>query len=222
MNDIGKEQAEISGKYLNEYRQLDKKFDQVLSSPLIRAKETAEIVCKIIGYDIDKIIYMDELKEVDAGLVSIGKTNDEMRKDPFYDKYFELEDKGMKLKDPIQGTINFWLDEEELAKFYEIETYEHLKRRFKKVFDFIERSNKSKILIISHGGAITNGVGSFFNIRSLKGDYKYGSNCHITYIVYHDSKKFAGPKGTRASLELMYGPSTAHFKIYGKDYSTSH
>lgn len=208
INDTGIEQAKITGRYLNEFRQLDKKFDLMVSSPMRRTKETAKIVANIIGYDPQKIIYMDELKEIDSGLLNVGKTDDEMRKDPLYNKYFELYDRGMGIKDPIQGTIEYINDSEELSQLYGVETFEHLNHRIRKVFDFITKSNKSKILVVTHNGVITNGVGSFFNIQNLRGDYKYGTNCHITYIIN---------QGT--NYKLLYGPSTAHFKIYGKDYS---
>ena len=41
-------------------------------------------------------------------------------------------------------------------------------------------------------------------------NYKYGRNCHISYITY--DKKF----------NLIMAPNTLHFNIYNKDYSNSH
>lgn len=200
-NDTGREQATISGRYLSEYRQNDKMFDLVLSSPLIRARETAEIVCKIV--------FMDELKELDVGLLSVGKTEDEMRKDSFYDQYYEYIDKSKRAKDPIKYTTDFYdFDNTPMVEHYEVEIEEHLRKRFAKVFDFIKNVKESKILIVSHNGPITNGMGGYFNVLELHGNYKYGSNCHISFVTYEDN-----------IFTLVYGPSTAHFKIYDKDYS---
>jgi broad specificity phosphatase PhoE len=61
LNMIGKEQSLITGDYLNNYEQKYSNFDLVICSPMIRAKETAEIICKKIGYDHNKIIYFEEL-----------------------------------------------------------------------------------------------------------------------------------------------------------------
>ncbi len=41
-----------------------------------------------------------------------------------------------------------------------------------------------------------------FNISQINGNYKNGSNCHITYIIYN-----------KKNFYLEYGPSTEHFGI---------
>ena len=63
LNKLGKDQAKKTGKYLSEYRQKDRKFDLVICSPLIRTRETCELICDKIGYNLSKVKYMDELKE---------------------------------------------------------------------------------------------------------------------------------------------------------------
>jgi len=210
LNNKGREQANITGKYLNEYRQKDKKFDLVLASPLIRAKETAEIICKNIKYDINKIVYMDELKEMDHGLLSIGKKYDELKKNPLYKDYFSVMDKIDSNPDKLQQNLDYIKSEKtRLPQQYEYETFEHLRKRCTKVINYLKKSSKSKILVVSHAGTIVDGlISTLFNVHFLVGDYKYGSNCHISYLIY-SNKKF----------KLLYPPSTAHFKIYNKDYS---
>jgi broad specificity phosphatase PhoE len=64
----------------------------------VKNKKTAEIICKEINYDFEKVKYMDELIERDQGLISIGKTNDELKKDKFYDDYFTKADEIFKNK----------------------------------------------------------------------------------------------------------------------------
>jgi len=104
LNKIGEKQAKITGKYLNDYRQKDKDFDLIISSPLLRTKKTAEIIAKEIGYKKD-IIYMDELKEIDQGLISIGIKHDELKKDKFYDDFFKWVDMYKKIEDPIEQSL---------------------------------------------------------------------------------------------------------------------
>ena len=80
LNKVGMKQAKNTGKYLNDYRIEDQNFDLILCSPMLRTRKTAEIICKELNYDFEKVIYMDELIERDQGLISIGKTEDELKK----------------------------------------------------------------------------------------------------------------------------------------------
>jgi len=192
MNKMGEKQAQKTGKYLNKFRQQDSKFDLIISSPMQRTKKTAEIIAKEIGYT-KKIVYMDELKERDGGLVSIGKTMDELEKDPFYDKFFDFIKLYEQLKDPIEQAL---FDEKnkvlisKIEKKYELESDEELTSRIKKVLKYIEASPFKKILVISHGGTI-NSINKYLlnTYDSIKGDMKNGSNCHITMYQY-DNKKY--------------------------------
>jgi len=47
-----------------------------------------------------------------------------------------------------------------------------------------------------------------FKVHNVKGSYKYGTNCHITYIQYNNNE-----------FHMIAPPSTLHFKLYDKDYS---
>jgi broad specificity phosphatase PhoE len=210
MNDNGKEQALFTGTYLDEYRQKDKKFDLVISSPLLRTKQTAEIICDEIGYNKNDIIYFDELKELDHGLIYIGKTDEELKTDNFYDEYFEKASEVIKNEDPIGSKIE-WnnIVDNFLSKKYEHETLKHLRTRCQKIVEYIKKSKKTKIIIVTHGGAIINGfIPVIFNVYNLTGNYKNGSNCSVSYITY-EKKKF----------NLLMPPSTEHFSIYDKNYS---
>ena len=208
LNETGKDQAKIAGKYFNEYRQKEKKFDLVLCSPLIRTRETAYEICKEIDYPIDKIVYFDELVENDHGLLNIGKTDKEMRKDKFYNTFFKTIDELEKIKDPIEFHIKYEEIYEPLAEKYEFELHEKLRKRSIKIINYIKKCDKSKILIVSHGGTISNGfIPSLFNVNKIKGDYVNGSNCHITYITYKNN-----------NFQLVYGPSTSYYNLYNKNY----
>ena len=71
INKLGKKQAEYTGSYLSKYF----KFNKIYSSPLLRAKQTAEIIGKQLGYK-KKISFDKNLQERKKGIFS-GKKKDE-------------------------------------------------------------------------------------------------------------------------------------------------
>lgn len=75
LTEKGCEQAKVSGKAAKQYR-----FDLIVTSPLVRAYDTAKIVAREIGYPIESIIVNDIFKEHFIGSLS-GKSWDE------YDEY---------------------------------------------------------------------------------------------------------------------------------------
>ena len=72
LNDKGKKQADECGKYLKDFH-----FDVLISSPMVRAKQTAEIINKHVG--LPRIIEMADFMERDYGVVS-GLTIEERKK----------------------------------------------------------------------------------------------------------------------------------------------
>ena len=71
LNDNGKMLAEITGQAMK-----DIKFDCCISSPLIRAKETAEIILRESGNDI-QIEFDDRIKEINFGIFEKTSIRDE-------------------------------------------------------------------------------------------------------------------------------------------------
>ncbi len=69
LTDLGKQQAQELGKKLKNL-----KINGVLSSPMSRACDTAKIVCDEIGYDKNKIIFIDELHEIKTSRDGQSKT----------------------------------------------------------------------------------------------------------------------------------------------------
>ena len=200
LNKNGIIQAKKTGKYLNKYRQRDTKFDLIISSPMLRTKKTAEIIAKQIGYD-NYIIYYDELKERDQGLVSIGKTNEELKKDSFYDDYFDILNQHKQIKDPVEkilfDTKNKDIIDKTLKK-YEMESFDDIIVRVKKVLDISKNNNHKKIIVVTHGGFI-NAINKYLlnTFASINDDLTNGSNCHITTYVYdHDIYKLVMPPNT--------------------------
>lgn len=149
LNEKGVEQATKTGEYLKNYRIKNKQFDFVCASPLLRAKETAEIVCGIINYR-ENIIYFDELKERSQGKLS-GLSD----KDPLKLEIKEYDEKN-DIKDPIDKSV--YKDEygikinEKFNLEYELD-YELENRAFGIIKKIVE-GNFTKILVVSHGGLL--------------------------------------------------------------------
>jgi len=68
LTDTGKNQAQKAGKKL-----VNKQIDLIIASPMIRTRQTAEIIADVIKYDKHKILYSDLLKERFYGELE-GKT----------------------------------------------------------------------------------------------------------------------------------------------------
>jgi len=207
LNHIGIEQAEITGMYLREYRMVDRQFDIIFSSPMKRTRETAKIIAKKVGYNIDKIKYMKILEEGDHGLIAVGKTREEMREDKFYDKYFEIVQKYENIKNPIGKIDSFENFISELNEYYEMELVSEFRNRVEKFVEILKELPDGKYCVISHGGTIGEINKYILNTEIIKGDYKCGSNCHITFYRYIDGK-----------FKLIIPPNTLHFEIYDKKY----
>lgn len=205
LNKNGKEQAKKTGKYLNKFRQIDSNFDVILSSPMDRAKQTAEIIAKEIGYDKNNILYVDELIENDLGLLSIGKTKDELKKDDFYDDYFNLIDTIENIKDKVEKLLYEEKNKkmiDKILKKYEIENEETVYKRIKKLLKMIDKFKYNKILIVTHSGFIADLNRYILNTYDyIRGDMSNGSNCNIT--LYHYNKK---------KYKLVMAPNTLHLK----------
>jgi hypothetical protein len=65
LNKNGIIQSIKTGEYLKKYRINSKCFDCIISSPLERTKQSAEIIASVINYDKSNIIYVDLLEKND-------------------------------------------------------------------------------------------------------------------------------------------------------------
>ena len=127
LTERGKKQVETIAQKLKK-----EKIDLIFSSDLLRTKQTAEIIGKVLGI---KPIYDERLREIDTGRLN-GKPIKEGNK--FFNPENKLSQKELLLKKYNQG-------------FPEGETYFQVRAR---MFDFIKEVEKryqnKKILIISH------------------------------------------------------------------------
>ena len=58
-------------------------------------------------------------------------------------------------------------------------------KRLEIIVNLLKKTKFKKILIITHGGTIFKLIKLLFNISEINGNYKFGANCHITYIIYN-------------------------------------
>lgn len=200
INENGKEQAMKTGMYFKKYRLHDGQFDCILSSPLLRAKETANIIKETIGFN-NEIIYMNQLVEREKGILD-GKNRDHpIRKD-----YWELKQKYMSLDDPIERYIQEDMATIELNKKHSagVETDNELEIRAMNVLEQIVTLKCSKILIVAHGGILMAMFRKIFNIPRIPfGDLSNGDNCWITYITYND----------KYGYKMISPPNTSHLAL---------
>lgn len=179
LNELGRQQAKKTGKYLKKYRIKGINFDCIISSPMKRAIETAEIIGKEIKYP-KKIEIFDELIELGRGKMSGLAQDDKYRQK--IEK--EITKKQKKIGDPIEYIYEFDMDKYLNDKFdIGIETKSNLSKRSKKIIDFIESKKCKKILVVSHAGIIMNTIKSIFNLNYTPiGNLSNGKNCWISYI----------------------------------------
>ncbi len=113
---IGKDQAKKTGKKLR-----SKNIQLIVSSPMERAKKTAEIIAKEVDYDNKKILYNKLLTERAYG--SFSGT-------PF--EHFKKH-----------------VDENNLPE--EIESVERLHKRASKIVEWLKQLKQTEIVVVSHG-----------------------------------------------------------------------
>lgn len=188
LNDTGREQARKLGLYLKNHR-LDKPFDIIISSPLKRALETAHIVAKIIDFDINNIIIVDDIIENKSGLLTPGKTDKEMRADPFYKDFYNEMDEYYSFDKIKQNELDELYPSDKIAKKYQMETLAELKSRLVNFINMLNKYKSKKILVVSHNGTIIWLNKLLLNTSDIiKGDLSKGKNCHITYYKNNNNK----------------------------------
>ena len=203
LNETGKNQALITGKYLNEYQQTNKKFDAIFCSPLKRTIETSKIIAHELLFDTEKINIIDDLRDERLGKLS-GTTPKERSLNPEFNQLNELLDKFMNIKDPIEKQKNMIYYVNQIAKIYGRETFDELSKRIHNVLDYITKSEYDKILIVTHNAWVNNMfmvIGKTYDYND--GDVSNGKNCKMGYIEY-----------TNSEFKIITNPNTSHFNLY--------
>jgi broad specificity phosphatase PhoE len=179
LNNTGKIQAKITGEYMMNY--ID--FDTIYSSPLIRAKETAEIIRTFQNPNIE-IIYDELLVERSKGMLS-GKNEQEEKE--IIQSMPTVEEIAIKINkmNSFEKAIKFEEIHDLEAKMYtelKMETRQEVSERIK---DFFSRIDKTKnTLIVCHGSFIGVTIRTLCNVEELNKSnlLKETTNCSITVI----------------------------------------
>jgi len=134
LTELGQIQADLMSKWVKENYNVGK----IYSSPLNRAKQTAEYISRITGIEI---IFDDLLMEWQNGLIA-GLT---------------LEEANIKYPEPIKHLH---------TRVYEQESYIDFRMRSETILSKILNENKEdeKIIIVSHGGMINMLFRSFIEV----------------------------------------------------------
>nr|MDD3720466.1 class I tRNA ligase family protein [Candidatus Gracilibacteria bacterium] len=136
LNEIGLEQATKAGK---NFKLSKEKIDIIISSPLKRAKKTAEIIAKENGFNGD-IIEDDRLIELKAGIFS-GMTHEEIRNYAKKELNIELVE--------IEQTRKFFKD----VKYNKAEDIKLFDERVTSLVKEIkEKFHGKNVLIVAHSG----------------------------------------------------------------------
>ena len=184
LNAKGREQAEQVGNYLVNNKIVT---DLIISSGMSRADETANIIASKINYQLP-ILIIDNLKEKCHGKLA-GLNDDEMKSDKDYDKYFELNNILKNEKDPIKQRKLFHANNITFNKLYNTELFSNFRHRIKKALREIYNRKEHNIIVVSHSGTILQLLQIITNIDDyIQGEYKYGSNCHMSYIQLYEKK----------------------------------
>ena len=158
LNEIGREQAQITGEQIK-----NENIDLIITSPLKRAKETAEIINKNFNAPI-----IEDKRLMERGYGELeGKTRTERKM----------------LKEISDEIDEFWNYNKNLDT-YNVEKIQQFCNRVYEILDEIkEKYQNKKILIVTHGGTSVIIKCYFMNypLENLIGDYdiKALKNCEV-------------------------------------------
>lgn len=183
LNLNGIEQAKKTGKYLNSRKD---KIDFILSSPLERSKQTAEIIAKEVNYT-DKTSYDPNLSDIKINDKYKNLTKTEFKNlentDENVKKFYKFKEKKDNIVCPIEKN-EFILKNSFSNDIYENEV--EIKERIKKVMDTIITLNVKNVVIITHDKIIKLLIKTILKILSNDIIINDKLNCSITYFVHTD------------------------------------
>ena len=176
-------QAKKTGKYLNSRKD---KIDFILSSPLERSKQTAEIIAKEVNYT-DKTSYDPNLSDIKINDKYKNLTKTEFKNlentDENVKKFYKFKEKRDNITCPIEKN-EFILKNSFSNDIYENEV--EIKERIKKVMDTIITLNVKNVVIITHDKIIKLLIKTILKILSNDIIINDKLNCSITYFVHTD------------------------------------
>ena len=208
LTDNGKEQAKITGKYI---ASIYGPFDMIYSSPIMRCKQTAQIIASCVGYDKD-IIYDNLLIESGEENHKLGGLSTEDQND-ILNKYKVLLDMNQIIKDEknlFKKAELIKLFHNECSKYLDIiPSFDQIIQNYLKFLTNLKKDKR--ILVVGHRGTIEGMLSIATNIsihdmsetikivaKQHKDDMSY-SNCCIMGLKYKDD-----------SFRLIFPPNRVH------------
>jgi probable phosphoglycerate mutase len=164
LTENGRQQVRDTANYLKEIL-----VDKVFVSPVIRARETAEIVCDVINldYEIDERLYEIELGKL------VG-----MNYEDIIEKHGNL-------------FLKFYSGDEQMLDNYGVESFTSVKMRIKHHQDeAIERYPDKKIIFVTHLDPIKSAISLLLDLKPEALYQWHIRNAALT-ILKHESKIFS-------------------------------
>jgi 2,3-bisphosphoglycerate-dependent phosphoglycerate mutase len=164
LTEIGRQQVRDTANYFKEIL-----VDKVFVSPVIRARETAEIVCDIINldYEIDERLYEIELGKL------VG-----MNYEDIIEKHGNL-------------FLKFYSGDEQMLDDYGVESFTSVKIRIKHLLDeAMERYPDKNIIFVTHLDPIKAAISLLLDLKPEALYQWHIRNAALT-ILKHESKIFS-------------------------------
>ena len=164
LTEIGRQQVRDTANYFKEIL-----VDKVFVSPVIRARETAEIVCDIINldYEIDERLYEIELGKL------VG-----MNYEDIIEKHGNL-------------FLKFYSGDEQMLDDYGVESFTSVKMRIKHLLDeAMERYPDKNIIFVTHLDPIKAAISLLLDLKPEALFQWHIQNAALT-ILKHESKIFS-------------------------------
>ena len=164
LTENGRQQVRDTANYLKEIL-----VDKVLVSPVIRARETAEIVCDVINldYEIDERLYEIELGKL------VG-----MNYEDIIEKHGNL-------------FLKFYSGDEQILDDYGVESFTSVKMRIKHLLDeAMERYPDKNIIFVTHLDPIKAAISLLLDLKPEALYQWHIRNAALT-ILKHESKIFS-------------------------------
>jgi probable phosphoglycerate mutase len=145
------------------------KIDKIFASPVIRAVETAKIVCETLGMDFE----IDErLYEIELGKL-VGMNYEEVTT-----KYGDL-------------FIRFYTESDPVLERFGVETFASVKRRVKSFLDdALEKHGGSNILTVTHLDPIKAALASILDLKPEALYRWHIRNASLT-VLKHESRVYS-------------------------------
>jgi probable phosphoglycerate mutase len=164
LTENGRQQVRDTANYLKGIQ-----VDKVFVSPVIRARETAEIVCDVISldYEIDERLYEIELGKL------VG-----MNYEDIIDKHGNL-------------FLKFYSGDKQMLDYYGVESFTSVKMRIKHLLDeAIERYPDKNIIFVTHLDPIKAAISLLLDLKPEALYQWHIRNAALT-ILKHESKIFS-------------------------------